>query len=243
VKKDIIEGLEKTIAFYRQRRAPRIEALRTGSSPEPAAHNEEALRFLDDKVEQRVEQILQVTASLTQHEEWKRSEKYYGNGRNKGVPRAGGAETMDRQRYRKNVSQSEHEKRDVVEGLAGDAGKLEAENKRLRQSLVYAKTDEDKSRIEAQIKRNEEAAAKRRSQIRSALGDARPPAKSVSKRAAFETERWISDMVRDIGKDHRELVRLASERKNSVAQLRMWQARLARAQAARDAGAGTDNGR
>lgn len=232
VKQDVIEGLEKCMAFYRQRRAARIESVRTGMSAEPMAQNEEALRFLDAKVEKRIEQILEVAASLTQHEQWKRTEKYYGSGRHDGGGGPGNVETTEHRRHTKNVSRSGHEKQDVAEALSEDADNLRAENERLRRSLAYAKTDEVRARIEAQIVKNEEAGAKRREQVRSVLVEAQAPGKSLSKHAAFETAKWISDMVQDIGQDHRQLVRVASERKNDVARLKMWQGRLARAEAA-----------
>ena len=232
VKKDIIDGLQNSIAFYRQRRAGRIAALRTGASAEPADYNDGAIRFLDDRVDKRVEQILEVTASLTQHKEWKRSEKHYRSKDYDGGNRSSDVETTEYRQYDKNRSQSEREKTDVAEALVQDADKLTAENRSLRQSLAYVKTDEAKARIEAQIKRNEETAEKRRGQVRSTLTDAKAPGKSLSRQAAFETGRWISDLVQGIGKDHRELVRLATERKQSVAQLKLWQDRLSRAEAA-----------
>jgi len=46
LKKGIVEGLERSIAFYRLRRTERIEALRTGSVTEPAAQSEQAMDFL-----------------------------------------------------------------------------------------------------------------------------------------------------------------------------------------------------
>ena len=223
MKKDIMESLAKSIAFYRQRRATRIDALRTGSSSEPTKEADEALRFLDDKVELRIEQILEITASLTQHEEWGHYSKYQ--------PRSG-APTKEYQRHTKNRDQSERTKKQVAEGLTKDRQRLERENLSLKQSLAYAKTDEAKARIEAQIKANEEAQAKRRTQAQATVTTAQTPAKALSKYAAFETEQWVSDIVDEIKKGHSELVRQASQRKNSVANLKMWQDRLSRAEAA-----------
>jgi len=235
LKKDIIEGLERSIAFYRQRRTERIEALRTGYSREPNAQADQAMNFLEEKMDKRVDQILQVTASLTDHTDWKRYEDQYGRGdtyRNDDEYSSRDERVSNAyDRHERAVDQGEREKQAVSKDLKEDSERLRRETDSLRQSLANARTDEARQRTEDQIRKNEETLAKRREQSRNLLIADGKPAKPVSQYVAFETEKTVDDLVRDIQRNHRELVQLASERKNSAMRLKQWQERLRAAQA------------
>jgi len=124
------------------------------------------------------------------------------------------------------VHKGERQKQSVVEDMKTANDRLRRETASLRESLAYARTDEARQRIEVQIRKNEETLSKRSKQGQNVLIADSTPAKPVSKYVAFETEKTVDELVRDVRRNHTELVRLASERKNSVRRLKLWQDRL-----------------
>ena len=60
---------------------------------------------------------------------------------------------------------------------------------------------------------------------------ARDTGKSLSRKDAFETDKWVEDMVKDINKDHREFMHMVSLGKNDAFTLSLWKERLNKAEA------------
>ena len=230
VKKDIIDNLSKSIEFYRQRRRARIQKLKDERASFTAAESDKALAFLDNKIDKRIEQITFITSNMTQNREWKNSEKYeyvddgYGNRIISG--------TSDKYtRHRKSLSSATQQRGKTEEILEKNRAEIERENARLEKLLKSARTEEGRAAVEAQIKKNNARLSKQAENENKMVNYARDTGKSLSRKDAFETDKWVEDMVKDINKDHREFMHMVSLGKNDAFTLSLWKERLNKAEA------------
>ncbi len=224
-KGDVIKSLEKSITFYQQKRMPLVEGVRTGNPQVPVESNKAALNFLDTKIETRIDQILKISASLTQNKEWKRYEKYEINFGNDSFGEDGN-KTQEYQRHETNIRRAAQGEKSVANSMKKNIEDITAENQRLKLSLAGVSSKEAKADIEAHIKKNEDIIAQRKEKFRSTIKRGQTPAKAVGKRSSAEIRKWIADMTANIKADTNELAHLGAERKNNLMRLQVWQSRL-----------------
>lgn len=229
VKKDVIDGLNKTLAFYKQRRNARLQKLRDELASPEKFEDDKVLAFLDKKIDKRIDQIIYLTSTMTQAKEWKDNEKYaYTNYGYDGVSRR----TSDKYvRYRKNLGQSNLQRKKTLGILKQYEDSIGRENHRLKQKLAATQKDEDRKAIEEQIAKNNKRLEEQRSKAEKMVLYSHVTGRPVDRQQAFETDKWVEDMSQNIVRDFREFVHLASIAKDDHFNLSLWQERLQKGEA------------
>ena len=224
VKKDVIDELNKSVEFYKQRRRARVEKLRQELASPEKFENDKVLDFLDERIDKRIDQIIYITSTMTQAKEWKDSEKYtYTNYGYDGVRRR----TSDKYvRHRKGVSQSNMQRKETMQILEQYEASIERENKRLQQKLDATSKPEDRKAVEELIQKNNKRLQEQRSKTRNMVSYSHETGRAISREQAFETDRWVEDMSKGIVRDFHDFVRLVSVARDDNFNLSLWQDRL-----------------
>ena len=224
MKHDVVEKLGNSIKLYKQRRAMRLEEFRVDRVKEPKEESLKAVTALDTRIEKRIQQIMDVTASLTQHEDWAHHDKYKRNGYDNYV------ETEEYSRHKKNLSNSGQQKSKVFDALQESVEDLDKEIKSLEQKKARAKNADQKDLWEQRIILARTTQSNRKKQFMALASAPKPIERSVGSKGAFELEKWVEEMVDEVASDHRRLMQLGSRRKTELIKLKSWQARLTNAQ-------------
>jgi hypothetical protein len=226
VKEDVINGLNKSLEFYRQRRRARVQKLRDERVTFQDAADDKVLAFLDAKIDKRIEQITHITSTLTKGREWKKHEKYnytvYGNNVEREV-------SDEFTRHRKNLSRSHRQSDRTVAIIKQNEADVRKESERLESRLKSAGSDEEREAIKNLMAKNDARLKKQEGEIRKI---ARPQGggRALGRKDAFDTQKWIENMAEEVVREHRELVRMISDSKQDVMMLNNWKQRLKKAE-------------
>ena len=227
-KQDVINGLNKSLEFYRQRRRARIQALKNESADFDDAENDVALKMLDEKMDERIRQISYITSTLTKPREWQPYEKYeytvYGNN----VERD---ESEAFVRNKKNLTRSNQQRDRTVAILKKNEADIKRENAKLEERLKTVRSEKDRKAIQGLIEQNNQRLANQNAAARKMVQNAHQPHKSLGREQAFDTYKWVETMAQEIVREHRQLVFLASQSKQDLFDLNIWQDRLKKAKA------------
>ena len=219
IKQDAIAGLKKSIEFYARERDRRLQDELRAYSALPKEQLAQDVRALNARVEKRVDQIVEIAASLQEQEGYQRYETHW-DGYN--------VRQEETDAYRHNqraASRTGQEKEHLIADLQKSIETLKRRNEQLTAALGYEKTDSEKAFLREQIAQNRELIERRREQIQeifSAAGQGR----ALGSKAAFQLEQMLDDIAQDLRRDFKELVRLAHERDNARIKLRNLQAQL-----------------
>ena len=206
-KEELMAGLKRSIDWYRQERAKRQAMLTAPYAPIPTEDLAKGLAILDDKVEKRIEQILEVSASLAGHQDVAKYERYYDD-------RYGETDLRVSEEYRHNQrvsGKSARAQEGVREGLEKSIQALEREEVTLKQGLATARDPEKRRVLEEQLTKNTETQALRREQIYETVRAASSERQPVSSREATSLDRLMQDMVKEIQHDFRRLEGLVNQ--------------------------------
>ena len=220
MKDKAIMGLRNSITYYARERERRNETLAAGG---PAAAKEglaEDVGVIDKRLDKRIDQILKLSSSMTQNEEFGRYERY----RNDEYDYT--TETTEYRRYEKDVDGSVKTKADVVKDLRSAIDKQSRSIKELQEQLRLTADPQRKERIQDQIAEKEEIVAERQKQIEELLTAPAPAAKAVSSKGAFEVDKLLAEMTLDLQSDFRTFQRLVSERNEAQVRHQRNQVRL-----------------
>lgn len=240
-KDQVIEGLEKSLQEYKQKRSKNDAQLRTPLSYRTTEKLDRSNEFLDEKIDTRVDQIMSIANSLHEHKDYKKYTTSYGtSNRNRryGSRNYGTRRVTDE--YRQNSRQSsraDFTRENVGKGAQEEITALRRENDKLRSNAKFAPSAAQADQWNEQIRRNEEDIAKLREAIGQAAVPDKTPTKSVgSSRAAHNVELTIRDMVKDLQVDQRELFKVSTDINREIDTLNRMQVRLAQIQADRPEG-------
>jgi hypothetical protein len=216
------------LEFYRQRRRAEVQKLRDNMASFQDAEEDKVLAFLDNKIDKRIKQITYITTTLTKSRDLANVNKYeysiYGDTVERQV-------SDDFRRGRKNLSRSHQQSDRTVAIIKKNEAEIRKENERLEQRLKLARTDEDRVAIKDLIDRNNERLAKQKEELMKLARGHGPSGKALGRRDAFDTQKWVERMAEEVVREHRELVRMASESKQDLLALDNWKRRLKKAEA------------
>jgi len=224
-KKNFAESLIKSMKFYQNRRAKRLENLRMGNGYLPTEAELQALKYLDQHIEKRIDQVIDLSKTLAQHKEWSRYQKYQRTGyRSYKI-------SDDYRRYTKNLSKSDQMSGKVFDAIEGDIDAIGREIQKLTNNSPLQSGRANESFWQERIKYYQEIEKKRKKQLVQLISSPPPSGKKVSRKTAFEISKWIDDMVLNLGKDNRRLIQLSTQRNEELRYLKKWQDRFQQAEA------------
>ena len=222
-KTDAIEALRKSIDYYVRERDKRLRDLASPYSRVAAEDNQGDVESLNRRIDKRIEQITALTSSFSQYSELDRYERY------RDVDRDYNSKTPEARQQERVVSKAVNEKGKLVADLREAISALRRKNTSLQGSLRTAHTEEARKGIEEQIRANSDLIAQRQKQLDELVNAPESPSKPVSSEAAFELDRLLDDIVKEIRKDTVKLQVLVREREQALAALKPIKERLARA--------------
>ena len=222
-KREVIDLLRNSIAFYRTERAKKTSALASSASGQTTGDIVRTVSNLDTRIEQRVDQIVTLSSSLMQHQDLAQNE----TARDGGYVRSG--------KVRDVGAKTEEVKRDVKSAFDDGIDRLEREVSTIENKLKAADTPAERQTLEAWLQNDRALLAHRRAQRDRALGAASGSAAEVTAKAAQTIEEKIEDGTTDIREDYRVMMRLYYDRDRARAELNRLVKDLARANAANPA--------
>jgi hypothetical protein len=202
----VMQGLRRSIDYYVQQRAKRQEELKASYpkvNPEDLKADVDAL---NEKIDQRIAQIIEITGSLAKHDDFQKYEYY--------TESYGWGQTDTKRVVRDEYKQSRNEGRkaeeaveDVAESLGKAVRSLEDRNATLERQLGYG-TEKQQAAMKEEIERNKELIRSRREQLTKIISQPSHGGRAVGDREADTLERVIRDSAAGIRSDWQELTQL-----------------------------------
>lgn len=223
LKEKVSEGLKKTIDVYLRERQKAQADLSTPYRKMTSEDDQKRIAAMDDKIDTRISQILQLTESMARSQEFERYEYHYRDNR-----RGGGVSRRETDEY--DVGQRQNRRAesavgDVTEALDEAVAGLERENAALRSRLAGADSRQ-KEAIESQIRANEERIARRREQAGAAADSPGTKGRPVGDAEADSLERRIADLSAEARTDFNRLIALKNELDLERQKLKACEARI-----------------
>lgn len=186
MKEKTIDGLSKTLAEYRSKRASLQEELRRPTWNLTAEQKQKGIAVFDARMEKRVAQILALQKSLPTNKDYDRYETTgYG---------WWGSEKVMSEDYKQNLrvsSVTNTQRREIEAGLRKSIERLEQQNRTLRAN--GGSTEE--------IAKNDTLIAERRSQLKTAMAPVETPTRQIGGKEAADLDKSLNTSITDLRRD------------------------------------------
>lgn len=201
IKMNAMKGLKKTIENYQSKRASLMNKINQGGSGIPKEVLEGDAKAFDERIEKRVEQILEISKSFTQEEDVKKYEEVEGTG---GYGWGWGPATRisdDYRQNRRNRNMNKEQRTEMMEALKKSIERHESLVASLKNRLENRKmSDADRELLEAEMARNVSLLATRKSQLEELTLVSQPSTAELNRDAALD----LQDALRDAAEDMRQ---------------------------------------
>lgn len=223
-KEEALAGLKATAVYYAQERDRRKREMGNAY----ALIDDEALArdvaALNARIETRVTQSLEIAASLSQHKEGQVDR--YGDGNTDYAN-----ETPEYRKTQRDVRASVKDKTDMVGTLRASIDKLTRDVAAREAELKTTNDPQRQAQLAEDIKTMRQTINARRGQIEELVTAPQSATRAVSSKAAFEMDKMIDEMTRELRADFAKFKALVSERDAARARLKPLKERLAKASA------------
>lgn len=184
-KKQAIDGLKRWVQLYAQERGRRLGQIQGPGSAAARTDLREEVAAIDAEINQRVDQIVQLAASMSTSEELKRYDSY---------ATYNGAVTRERDEYRASHRQASRADQ-VQEGVEGDLEKAIAN---LEREIILVPQRLPRDRQEPELARLRGVLKERREDLRKLSSAAPGGARAVGDREANQIDRELRFAGEDI---------------------------------------------
>ena len=224
-KQNAMKALRRTIDDWVAKRAELKEQLRSGNAAVGNTAAEKGVDAFDAIIEKRVDQMVTLSKSFTEHKDYK---KYENDSSGYRSGRGGGGWGWETSRVNEGWKQNRREstftdqqRRKMIEALKGSIENLESRNATLvANSKLSGTSEETRKFYQEDIKRNNTALAARKKQLGELIKPgAATPATSVSRNEAHDTQLLIREIADDIRRDSNEMNGKYAELKQRLTKL------------------------
>lgn len=217
MKEKALTKLQGSLDFYRQERTRRLAQLNERNPARPQSEVLEEVKALDAHQEKRVDQIVALATTLTEHKDYRQYNVYRDNW--------GWDYYMANPAYLQNRRESTKttlDKEQILKELKCNVDELTQRNLQLQleQALALAPAEHERERLKSEMQINEELLKKRRGQIQQTLNEHHEPTRKLGRSAAFQMEQLLHDMTQQVERDFGEMSRLGTARDLAYASLR-----------------------
>ncbi len=219
-KVDALKGLEAVARYYAQERDRRKKEMGNPYAQIPSDDLARDVAALNAGIEACVTQSLEIARSLVQHQEGQ------GDGYS-----SDGSKTLADQRASRDAEASARIKADLVADLRASMDKLSRDIKDREAELAQARDPAARERLMKDIETMRQTIEARRSQVEELLMASRPSTRAVGRKAAFEMDKMLDEMTRELRQDFARFRALVSERDMARARVKPLKDRLARVEA------------
>lgn len=213
LKETTIDGLQRNIGYYQQKRATLQEEMRRPTLHLTPEEKQRAIAKFDARIEKRVQQILALTKSLPTHKDYERynvvSDGWYGTTsvRNK-----------DFEQNRRLTAHTNSQREEVIKELQRSIEKIDRQIRSLQTELAAATTEAHRNILFDEIKKYEALMQSRRAQVAEAATPYETATRPVSNKEAQDMDaalrRAIESLRRDFGTLFQRYSAYLSERSN-----------------------------
>lgn len=212
IKAQAIEGLRRMITTYSRERREIVEVLRTDRSRPMEALNRD-IDLIDARIEQRVADIMRLTASIPTREDVDRFETTgYGGTNFWGGWYENTRVSEEWRQSRRDGVQATRQRREVREALEQSISDLEARRRTLTTNLGRSTLSPPARDIQQhELNRVEAMLDHRRRQLVELATPTAPPSQTVSRNEARDLANLLDHARRDIASDFSKTLRLFNE--------------------------------
>jgi hypothetical protein len=227
-KADLIKGLKNSAVYYAQQRDQRKKEM---NNPYAQLTDQELARdvaALNERIEVRITQSLEIVSSLAQHEEvaperYRNNDSDYSN------------ESREYRKGQRDVSASVKIKADVATDLRASIDRFTREKKAREEELRLTRDPQKQMQLTNDIEVARQTIEDRRDQLEKLVSAPKPATRAVSGKAAFEMDQMLDEMAADLKSDFAKFKSLVYEIDTARARVNLLNARLEKATAALDA--------
>jgi len=227
-KADVIKGLKKSAAYYAQQRDQRKKEMNNPYAQLTDTELARDVAALNERIEIRITQSLEIVSSLAQHEEVA-PERYRNNDSDTSN------ETREYRKGQRDVNASVKIKADVATDLRTSIDKLTREKKAREEELRMTRDPQKQSQLTNDIEVVRQTIEDRRDQLEKLASAPKPATRAVSGKAAFEMDQMLDEMAADLKSDFSKFKSLVYEMDTARARVNQLNARIEKATAALDA--------
>jgi hypothetical protein len=211
IKMRAIDGLRRWIRVYRDRRVQIFESLRREGDNLPREEIAAEVDAFDKRIDKRVGQILELTASMPGHED---VEKYESDGGSywNGWYHESTRVSEDWKQNRRDQVMSDKTRRDLISALETAIRQLEQRRAALDDTVSNRKLSAAEREIQLEeLGRVDASLERRRRELRQLATTAGGGGTPVGRNQAHDIERLIEDAGSDLSEDFRRLLRMYDE--------------------------------
>lgn len=212
-KEDALAGLKATAAYYAQERDRRKKDMGNRYAQIDDEALAEDVVALNKRIETRVAQSLEITASLVQHEE-SPVERYHDPDQGEST------ETREHRKLQRDAQASAKMKAEVAATLRASMEKLSRDVKAREAELSTTTDPKRKVQLAEDIKTMRQTIDIRRGQIEELVTAPRPSTRPVDGRGAFEMDKMLDEMTMELKADFAKFRVLVNERDTARARLK-----------------------
>jgi ABC-type transporter Mla subunit MlaD len=207
-----IKGLRKMIQVYLSRRADILSALEKNASEMPADALNKNIEAFDKRIEKRIQQILELSKSMDQHQDVKKYERdggTYLDGWYEETSRV----NEDWKQNRRQTVHTDKQRRELIQTLKDAVSKLEQRRASIQDILDNRNPEKAKRDVQlAELGRVDAMIERTRRQIDGlVMPSGNEPREAVNRNQAMELVNLIADSSDDVSRDFGRLLRMVGE--------------------------------
>ena len=197
MKEDTIAGLQKSIAYYQQKRSWLQEELRRPTYTLTEEEKKRIISRFDERIEKRVKQILELNKSMPTHQDYEQykavSGGWYGE--------TTFVESEDYKQNRRLASHTNALRDKLIKELQKSIDRLESQNRDLARQQAAAKNSELRLALGAEPGKNEELLNVRRTQLQEMFTVPSTPTRPVSGKEAQALDVTMKQSIDSLRRD------------------------------------------
>ena len=231
IKEKAILGLVDSVDKYKRERAKRLNELSKRHPNLSRDILEKQIGVADERIDRRIEQIINITSSLTQNQDVTKYDTYWKRQRNTGRRRKARSGKKVSKEYKQNKSvtaKSNALKNKIVEGLEREIATLEANNVSLKTKIQTERSQERKDKYKKDIEANNATIEKRKVQLQEAETETTVATTPIEYKDARDLEDKIADLVLDIQDQEARMKQLIYNRNMALKKLGTYEKAAAR---------------
>jgi hypothetical protein len=164
LKEQTIDGLQKNLAYYQQKRAALQEEMRRPTLHLSAEDKQRAIAKFDARIEKRVQQVLALSKSLPTHKDYERYKAvdsgWYGTNY---------APNEDHKQNQRLTAHTNSQREEIVKELQRSIERTDRQTRTLQTQLAAATSGPHRKMLQDEIVKNQNLTKARRAQLAEAL--------------------------------------------------------------------------
>lgn len=201
-KEEAIAALKRTIDAYVAKRSEIREQMRTSDSPSDREALAGDVKRFDSRISKRVDQIVDLTKSFTQHEDFKKYESTGGGGFWNGTYFDNTRINEDWKQNRRETKYTDAQRKQLTDALRGSIENLKQREAALKAKLAANPGDAEKDFYVLERQEIESLLDQRQKQLVEVIQpEAQPDTKPLGQEQAYQLDRLLEDSRRDLADD------------------------------------------